>query len=66
MLRKEVRFQAQEWREKITLRDVFRKVVKWINIFNEVGDMAVQYNPDHGAIPRELVRFILQICPFYN
>ncbi|CAG8973854.1 hypothetical protein HYALB_00005600 [Hymenoscyphus albidus] len=46
--------------EKIILRDVFAKVVKWIDIFKQVGDTVVQYDPGHAALPWALVRFILQ------
>jgi hypothetical protein len=47
--------------EKIALRDVFGKIVKWINIFKAVGDQAVQYDPAHAALPWALVRFLLQV-----
>ncbi|CAG8960929.1 hypothetical protein HYFRA_00002467 [Hymenoscyphus fraxineus] len=46
--------------EKIILRDVFAKVVKWIDLFKQVGDTVVQYDPGHAALPWALVRFILQ------
>ncbi|TVY26062.1 Vegetative incompatibility protein HET-E-1 [Lachnellula hyalina] len=46
--------------EKVILRDLFGKVVKWIDLFKQVGDTAVQYDPGHAALPWALVRFLLQ------
>jgi len=47
--------------EKVILRDVFGKVVKWIDLFREVGDIAVQYDPGHAALPWALLRFLIQV-----
>jgi hypothetical protein len=48
--------------EKVVIRDVLGKIVQWINVFKEVGDVAVQYDPAHAALPWALVRFLLQVC----
>lgn len=44
-----------KWRnrkgETIIVRDVFAKMVRWINKFKEIGDMVVQYDPAHAALP---------------
>jgi hypothetical protein len=32
--------------ETIILRDLFEKVIKWTNVSKDVGDMAVQYDPE--------------------
>ncbi|KAF2204425.1 hypothetical protein GQ43DRAFT_493965, partial [Delitschia confertaspora ATCC 74209] len=47
--------------ETVILRDVFDKIVRWIDIFKEVVDIAVQYDPVHAALPWAGVRFVLQI-----
>ena len=47
--------------EAVILRDVFDKIVKWIDIFKQVGDAAVQYDPVHAALPWAGVRFVLQV-----
>lgn len=47
--------------EKVVVRDVLGKIIKWINIFKETGDVAVQYDPAHAALPWALVRFLLQV-----
>jgi hypothetical protein len=48
--------------EKVILRDLLGKVIKWVNLFKQVGDTAVQYDPGHAALPWALVRFVLQVC----
>jgi len=50
--------------EKVILRDVLGKVVKWICMFKEVGDTVIQYDPAHAALPWAAVRFLLQVCTF--
>lgn len=55
------------WRYKrkngqiIILRDVFEKVAVWVNKFKEIGDVAVQYDPTHAALPWAGIRFLLNI-----
>lgn len=46
--------------EVVVLSDVFAKVAKWIKKFVEVGDLAMQYDLGHAALPWAAVRFILQ------
>ncbi|OCK86125.1 hypothetical protein K432DRAFT_341989, partial [Lepidopterella palustris CBS 459.81] len=48
--------------ETVILRDVFDKIVRWINIFKQVGDVAIQYDPVHAALPWAGIRFVLQIA----
>lgn len=31
--------------EEVILADVFSKMVRWIDVFKQVGDIAVQYDP---------------------
>ena len=48
--------------EIVIMRDVFAKFVRWIDMFKEIGDVAVQYDPVHAALPWAGIRFILQVC----
>ena len=50
--------------ETIVFADLFNKVVKWINLFKEVGDAVAQNGPVHAALPWAGVRFLLQVCGF--
>jgi hypothetical protein len=45
----------------IKIRDIFAKIAKWIEKFIEVGDVAIQYDPGHAALPWAAVRFILKV-----
>jgi hypothetical protein len=46
--------------EEIILRDVFAKIVVWVEKFKQVGDTVIQYDPGHAALPWAGVRFVLQ------
>lgn len=45
----------------IILRDVCEKLANWVRKFKEIGDVAVQYDPGHAALPWAAVRFLLQL-----
>ncbi len=45
--------------ETVVLRDLFSKIVVWVDRFKQVGDIAVQYDPAHAALPWAGVRFLL-------
>lgn len=47
--------------ENLFVRDVLLKVSRWIKKFVEVGDVAVQYDPGHAALPWALLRLVLQV-----
>ncbi len=66
--RKEKECAEKRWRfelhgRKIIMRDVVHKVVKWLDLFKQVGDVAVQYDPGHAALPWAGVRFFLEVSP---
>ena len=46
--------------EVIIIRDVVEKIAKWVKLFINVGDVAIQYDPSTAALPWAAVRFILQ------
>lgn len=47
--------------EVVFVRDVLAKAAKWVNHFKDVGDIAVQYDPVHAALPWAGVRFLLNV-----
>lgn len=47
--------------ETVILRDLFEKIVRWIDTFKQIGDVAVQYDPAHASLPWAGIRFILQV-----
>ncbi|KAF8416300.1 hypothetical protein EV426DRAFT_686871, partial [Tirmania nivea] len=57
----------KEWKIKflgddIVLRHVGLKILHWVNRFKEVGDIIVQFDPGHAALPWAGFRFLLKIC----
>jgi len=52
-----------KWGDKeIDLQEKAERFVGWVNKFKEIGDIAVQYDPVHAALPWAGVRFILMVC----
>ena len=37
--------------EVVVIRDSLQKVVEWIHKFREVGDVVMQFDPVHAALP---------------
>ena len=51
-----------KWRDKeINVRETASRLVGWITKFKEIGDIAVQYDPVHAALPWAGVRLILLV-----
>lgn len=46
---------------EIVLRDLTEKIIVWINKFKEIGDIAVNFDPVHTALPWAGVRFLIQV-----
>jgi hypothetical protein len=47
--------------ETVVIRNVFGKIVRWIDTFKQIGDIAVQYDPVHTSLPWAGIRFLLQV-----
>jgi hypothetical protein len=45
----------------INLRYQADKIISWLVKFMEVGDIAVQYDPSHAALPWAGIRFLLLV-----
>ncbi|KAI0402123.1 hypothetical protein F4802DRAFT_577281 [Xylaria palmicola] len=45
---------------EISLDDAASKIIVWLHKFKEIGDVVVQYDPVHAALPWAAARFILQ------
>lgn len=48
--------------DTIIVRDVLEKIVRWIEKFKDTGDIIIQYDPGHAALPWAAVRFLLRIA----
>ena len=60
-IKKRWRFHRPGGGQTVILRDLFSKIVVWIDRFKAVGDIVVQYDPVHAALPWAGVRFLLQV-----
>ncbi|EFY94771.2 Ankyrin repeat-containing domain protein [Metarhizium robertsii ARSEF 23] len=56
--RRKVRIPGRE----IVIRDVLDKLSAWVTKFISIGDIIVQYDPVHAALPWAAVRFVLQVA----
>ncbi|KAI2636665.1 hypothetical protein GGS21DRAFT_39862 [Xylaria nigripes] len=45
---------------QFSLSDTASRTIVWLNKFKEIGDIIVQYDPVHAALPWAAARFILQ------
>lgn len=61
-IKKRWRFRRPGSGQTVVLRDLFSKIVVWIDRFKEIGDIVVQYDPVHAALPWAGIRFLLQVC----
>lgn len=57
---KHVRFRKRNG-DTVDVRVLFQRIVEWVNRFKDVGDILIQYDPQHAAIPWAAVRFVLQV-----
>jgi hypothetical protein len=46
----------------IVLRDIFEKIVTWVDKFKDVGNAIMQYDPIHASLPWAGIRFLLQVA----
>ena len=58
--------QRNRWKfssrgQEIIVRDIADKLIAWIDKFKNIGDVAIQYDPVHVALPWAGIRSILQI-----
>ena len=67
-IEKRWRFRQPGQGQILVLRDLFSKIVVWINRFRGIGNIVVQYDPGHAALPWAGLRFLLTVlfqikCP---
>lgn len=48
--------------ETVIIRDVFEKIIRWVDTFKQIGDIAVQYDAVHASLPWAGIRLLLQIA----
>ena len=55
------RWKFERHGEQIILRDVLEKIIKWVDHFKSLGDIAIQADQAHASLPWAWVRFLLQV-----
>lgn len=66
-LEKREQCKDRQWKLKringkvIVLRDVFDKMVSWLNKLQNIGDFVAQLDPVHLAFPWSVIKFFLQV-----
>ncbi len=60
------RCEERRWKftfrgRELILRDMAAKVLAWLDVFKQVGDVAVNHDPQHLALPWAGVRFLLAV-----
>jgi hypothetical protein len=64
---KMVEWQNQRWqiervnKPAIIPREKINRILSWVTKFIQIGDIAMQYDPGHAALPWAAVRFVLQV-----
>lgn len=59
-------FERKKWKFKkpngdtVIVRHLLEKIAAWVKTFQSVGDVAVQFDPIHAALPWAAFRFLLQ------
>lgn len=56
------RWKVQFRGKTIVLRDLFDKIIAWVNQFKALVDVAVQYDPGSASLPWAGVRFLLHVA----
>jgi hypothetical protein len=47
--------------QEVILRDVAQKIFHWLQKFKQAGDIAVNFDPVHAALPWAAFRFLLEV-----
>jgi len=58
--------ERKDWKfefkgEVIVMRDVGMKILRWVARFKEIGDIIIQYDPGHAALPWAGFRLLLKV-----
>jgi hypothetical protein len=57
----ERRWKYKKGDKEIIIRDQLEKIAEWVARFRQVGEITVQCDPGHAALPWAGVRFFLQV-----
>jgi hypothetical protein len=52
--------------ETYSLTDIYSRTISWINKFKDIGDIAIQVDPAHAALPWAATRLVLHFLVAYE
>ena len=60
------RKRGKDWKilfrgDEIILKDIGMKILRWVDNFKQIGDIVVQYDPVHAALPWAGFRILLKV-----
>ena len=60
------RKRGKDWKisfrgDEIVLKDIGMKILRWVDNFKQIGDIVVQYDPVHAALPWAGFRILLKV-----
>jgi len=63
--------EGKEWKisfggDKIVMKDIAMKVLHWVHKFREIGDIIIQFDPVHAALPWAGFRLLLKVNMCYK
>lgn len=63
--------ESKQWEVKLgsrslKIRNGLSNIIDWLQKFKEVGDIAVNFDPVHAALPWAAFRFILQVSVIFS
>lgn len=58
------RWKVQLGGKQIVLRDLFDKIISWVDEFTAIGDVVASFDPVHAALPWAGVRFLLKVVQY--
>jgi len=58
--------KGKEWKipflgNVIVMKDIAMEMLRWVHKFREIGDIAIQSDPIHAALPWAAFRFLLKV-----
>lgn len=67
IVKKRTDYEDHRWKfelngRQIILWDLAEKMIRWIDKFKQIGDIAVNFDPAHASLPWAAVRFLLEVC----
>ena len=65
-IKKRTDYEDQRWKfelngRQIILWDLAEKMIRWIDKFKQIGDIAVNFDPAHASLPWAGVRFLFEV-----